>query len=58
MADPAHPHLPLPAGNRPLILSTPDAAAAFAQVLDAPATVNERLAAALARPPRFGWIDG
>lgn len=53
MADPAPPHWPLPAGGRALIRLTPGAAAAFAQVLDAPATVNQRLAPALARPPRF-----
>lgn len=35
----------------------PEAAAAFSEALDAPATVNERLASALARPQTFQWLD-
>lgn len=57
MANPAPPHWPLPTGSRALIVLTPEAVAAFVQVLDAPATVNQRLAAALAQPRRFRWID-
>lgn len=43
--------------ERPLIGLGPEAAAAFAEALDAPAAVNERLATALARPRRFRWLD-
>jgi len=32
-------------------------AAAFTEALEQPATVNERLAAALGRPRRFTWLD-
>lgn len=35
----------------------PAASAAFAEALDRPAQVNERLAAALRRPARFTWLD-
>jgi uncharacterized protein (DUF1778 family) len=43
--------------ERPLIELGPEAAAAFTAALDAPATVNERLAAALTRPRKFHWLD-
>lgn len=43
--------------DRPLIALSPDAAAAFGEALERPATVNERLAAALERPRKFRWID-
>lgn len=43
--------------ERPLIEMGPSAAAAFTEALEAPAAVNERLAAALARPRKFHWID-
>lgn len=43
--------------ERRLIDLGPDAAAAFTAALDAPATANERLAAALARPRKFRWLD-
>jgi uncharacterized protein (DUF1778 family) len=33
------------------------AAAAFAEVLDGPATVNRRLASALERPHKVRWLD-
>jgi uncharacterized protein (DUF1778 family) len=42
--------------DRQLIELSPDAAAAFAEALDAPATVNQRLAAALRRPRKFRWL--
>jgi uncharacterized protein (DUF1778 family) len=34
-----------------------DAAQAFSEALAGPATVNERLAAALDRPRGFSWLD-
>lgn len=43
--------------ERQLIELSPEAAAAFSEALDAPATVNERLASALARPQMFRWLD-
>jgi uncharacterized protein (DUF1778 family) len=43
--------------ERSLIELGPEAAAAFTEALDAPATVNERLAAALTRPRKFRWLD-
>ena len=43
--------------ERPLIELNAEAAAAFSEALDAPATVNERLASALARPQKFRWLD-
>lgn len=43
--------------ERPLVELGPDAAAAFTAALDAPAGVNERLAAALGRPRKFRWLD-
>ena len=43
--------------ERPLIELGPKAAAAFTEALDAPATVNDRLAAALSRPRKFRWLD-
>ncbi len=39
-----------------ITLGTP-AAEAFATALQRPAEVNERLAAALARPAGFSWLD-
>jgi uncharacterized protein (DUF1778 family) len=33
------------------------AASALTEALNAPAQVNERLAAALSRPPNFTWLD-
>jgi uncharacterized protein (DUF1778 family) len=36
---------------------SPDAAAAFTDALNRPAQVNERLAKALQRPSKFGWLD-
>lgn len=43
--------------ERPLIELGPEAAAAFTEALEAPATSNERLAAALHRPRKFRWLD-
>lgn len=43
--------------ERPLLELSPEAAAAFTEALDAPATVNQRLAAALSRPRKFRWLD-
>lgn len=43
--------------DRQLIGLSPDAAAAFTEALQAPATVNRRLAVALQRPREFRWID-
>jgi uncharacterized protein (DUF1778 family) len=43
--------------ERPLIELGPAAAAAFTEALEAPARVNDRLAAALVRPRRFRWLD-
>ena len=43
--------------ERPLIELGPEAAAAFSEAMEAPAAVNERLAAALARPRKFRWLD-
>jgi uncharacterized protein (DUF1778 family) len=43
--------------ERPLIELGPQAAAAFTAALGAPASVDERLAAALARPRKFRWLD-
>ena len=43
--------------DRPLIELGSEAAAAFTEALEAPATVNQRLATALARPRKFRWID-
>jgi Protein of unknown function (DUF1778) len=43
--------------DRPLIELGSQTAAAFTEALDAPATVNQRLATALARPRKFRWID-
>lgn len=43
--------------ERPLIELGQEASAAFSEALDAPATVNERLAAALTRPRKFRWLD-
>lgn len=42
---------------RSVIRLSPDAAQAFNDALERPAGVNERLAAALARPRRFRWVD-
>lgn len=43
--------------ERTLVRLGPAAAEAFAAALDSPASVNERLAEALRRPRRFGWLD-
>jgi uncharacterized protein (DUF1778 family) len=43
--------------ERPLIELTPEAAAAFSEALEAPATVNQRLASTLRRPRKFDWLD-
>jgi uncharacterized protein (DUF1778 family) len=43
--------------ERPLIELSPTAARAFSEALNSPATVNERLAAALARKRKFRWLD-
>lgn len=43
--------------ERSLIELSPEAAAAFSEALDAPASVNERLAFALARRQKFSWLD-
>lgn len=43
--------------ERRLIELEPDAADAFAEALEAPAAVNERLAEVLRRPLRFRWLD-
>ena len=43
--------------ERQLIELSGDAAAALSEALDAPATVNQRLASAMKRSRRFRWID-
>lgn len=43
--------------ERQAVRLAPAAAAAFAEALDEPARVNERLAAALQRPSKFTWLD-
>jgi uncharacterized protein (DUF1778 family) len=43
--------------ERPLIELTPDAAEAFDEALQAPATVNQRLMSALRQPRKFRWLD-
>lgn len=43
--------------DRQLIQLDAEAAAAFAAALDRPASVNDRLAAALGRPRKFSWLD-
>lgn len=43
--------------DRPFIELDPESAAVFEEVLNAPATVNERLASVLGRPRKFDWID-
>lgn len=43
--------------ERQTIRLSPDAAAAFAEALDRPAQVNERLAKALQRQAKFSWLD-
>ena len=43
--------------ERQLIELSGDAAAAFSEALDAPATVNQRLASAMKRSRKFRWID-
>ena len=43
--------------DRRLIALGADAAAAFSEALEQPAAVNRRLAAALAQPLRFRWLD-
>ncbi len=43
--------------ERQSIRLTPQAAEAFSEALDAPASVNERLATALERTRKFTWLD-
>jgi uncharacterized protein (DUF1778 family) len=43
--------------ERNLITLPPQAAQAFSDALAQPATVNDRLAAALDRPRGFRWVD-
>jgi uncharacterized protein (DUF1778 family) len=43
--------------ERSLIELAPAAAEAFTEALEHPATVNERLAAALGRRRKFRWVD-
>lgn len=43
--------------ERRSIRLTPQAAEAFNEALDAPASVNERLGKALERPRKFTWLD-
>jgi uncharacterized protein (DUF1778 family) len=43
--------------ERQLVELTSEAAAAFTEALEAPATVNDRLASALERPRKFRWLD-
>ncbi len=43
--------------DRSLIVLGAEASAAFSDALEAPATVNDRLAAALSRPRGFRWVD-
>jgi uncharacterized protein (DUF1778 family) len=43
--------------ERSVIRLSPTAAEAFGEALERPATVNERLAAALDRPRGFRWVD-
>ena len=43
--------------ERQTIHLSPDAAAAFAEALNRPARVNQRLAKALQRPAKFSWLD-
>jgi len=43
--------------DRDAVRLTASAAKAFAEALDHPAEVNERLASALRRPRKFAWID-
>ena len=43
--------------ERQLIELSSDAAAAFTEALEHPATVNQRLATALERPRTFRWLD-
>lgn len=43
--------------ERSLIQLDAMSAAAFTEALEQPATVNQRLAAALGRPRKFTWLD-
>jgi uncharacterized protein (DUF1778 family) len=43
--------------ERQTVHLSPNAAAAFAEALNRPARVNERLAAALGHPRKFSWLD-
>ncbi|WP_219070293.1 type II toxin-antitoxin system TacA family antitoxin [Candidatus Mycobacterium methanotrophicum] len=43
--------------ERQTIHLSPDSAAIFAEALNQPARVNERLAATLKRPTKFTWLD-
>lgn len=43
--------------ERQVIELSPQAAEVFTEALNAPATVNRRLASALGRPKKFSWLD-
>jgi uncharacterized protein (DUF1778 family) len=43
--------------ERSSIRLSPEAATAFSEVLERPAEVNDRLAAALGRTRKFSWLD-
>lgn len=43
--------------ERQTVYLSPNAAATFAEALNRPSRVNERLAAALKRPRKFSWLD-
>jgi uncharacterized protein (DUF1778 family) len=43
--------------ERQVIRLSPDVAAAFAEALTRPAQINDRLAATLAQPAKFTWLD-
>ena len=53
----AQSHLSVSAFVLQAIFLSPDAAAVFAEALNHPARVNERLAAAVKRPAKFTWLD-
>jgi uncharacterized protein (DUF1778 family) len=43
--------------ERSSIRLSPEAATAFSEALEEPAQVNDRLAGALRRAPKFSWLD-
>jgi uncharacterized protein (DUF1778 family) len=43
--------------DRDVVRLSSSAAKAFAEALDCPAEVNERLASAMKRPRKFTWLD-